>query len=87
MLQYEGVNGLLTFCKNNMFGENLVLELWSKDLKANQNAGFFKLEYLANKLRCEVEFLDVTTLKRGGRVGISKNLLKSVMNEKRDINV
>ena len=41
----------LTFRKNNMFRKNLVLELWSKILKANQNAGFFKLEYLTNKLK------------------------------------
>ena len=31
-----------------------------KKLKANQNVGFFKLEYLTNKLRYEVEFLDLT---------------------------
>ena len=43
-----------------MFGKNLVLELWSKNSKTNQNAGLFKLEYLKNKLRYEVEFLDVT---------------------------
>ena len=28
--------------------------------QANQNVGFFKLEYLTNNLRYEVEFLDVT---------------------------
>ena len=60
LLQHESFNGLLMFCKNNMFGKNLVLELWAKILKANQNAGFFKLEYLKNKLRYEVEFLYVT---------------------------
>ena len=43
-----------------MFGKNLVLQLWSKNLWTNQNAGFFKLEYLTNKLRYEAEFLDVT---------------------------
>ena len=43
-----------------MFGKNLALELWSKNLKANQNVGLFKLEYLKSKLRYEVEFLDVT---------------------------
>ena len=43
-----------------MFGKNLILELWSKNLKVNQSAGFFKLEYLTNKLRYEVEFLDMT---------------------------
>ena len=39
-----------------MFGKTLVVELWSKNFKANQNTGFFKLEYLTNKLRYEVEF-------------------------------
>ena len=35
--------------------------LWSINLKANQNAGFFTLEYLENKLKYdEVDFLDVT---------------------------
>ena len=43
-----------------MFGKSLVLELWSKNLKANQNVGIFKLEHLKNKLRYEVEFLDAT---------------------------
>ena len=41
-----------------MFAKNLVVELWPKNLKANQNAGFFKLEYLTNKF--QVEFSDVT---------------------------
>ena len=44
-----------------MFGKTrLVLELKSESLKLNQNAGFFKLEYLTNNLRCEVKFLDET---------------------------
>ena len=60
LLQYESVNGILTFCKNKIFGKNLVLELWSKNLWTNQNAGFFKLEYLTNELRYEAKFLDVT---------------------------
>ena len=59
LLQYEKGNGLLTFCKNNKFRKNLVTELWSKNLKTIQNAGLFKLKYLANKLRYEVEFLDM----------------------------
>ena len=54
LLQYESVNGLLNFCKNNMFVKNLALQF--KKLKANQNTGFFQLEYLTNKLRYEVEF-------------------------------
>ena len=60
LLQYESVNGLATFCKNKILGKNLVLELLSEKLKANQNAGFFKLEYLTNKLRYEVKFLGLT---------------------------
>ena len=48
-------NGILTFCKTSMSGKNLVF-----NLKANQNAEFFKLEYLTNKLRYEFEFLNVT---------------------------
>ena len=51
LLQYESGIGLLTFCKTNMFGENLVLELCSKNLKTNHNVGFFKLQYLKNSLR------------------------------------
>ena len=47
------------FLQKQHVWRNLVLELWSKKLQANQNAGFFKLEYLTNKLRYEVEFLDV----------------------------
>ena len=43
-----------------MFDKNLVLELWSENLKANQSAEFFKLEYLTNKLRYEVKILNVT---------------------------
>ena len=47
----------------NFFQKQYVLEklgLWSKNLNANQNAGFFALEYLKYKLRYdEVEFLDV----------------------------
>ena len=41
-----------------MFEKNLVLEM-SKNLKANQNAEFFKIDYLTNNLRYEAEFLDV----------------------------
>ena len=43
-----------------MFWKNPVLELWSRNLHFNQNAGFFKQEYLKTKLRYEVEFLFVT---------------------------
>ena len=38
----------------------MVLELWSKNLKTNQNAGFFKLQYLTKNLRSEVEFFVMT---------------------------
>ena len=32
LLEYESTNGLLTFSKNQAFGENLVLELSSRNL-------------------------------------------------------
>ena len=54
--EYESTSDRLTFCKTCM-PENLVLELWSKNLQTNQNAGFFKLQYLTNVLSCDVEFL------------------------------
>ena len=54
--EYESNIGILTFCKKHLSWKNLVLELWSKNLQANQNAGFFKLQYITNKLSCEVEF-------------------------------
>ena len=50
----------LIFCKENMLAKNIVLELWSKNLKRNQNARFFKLQYLRKSLRYEVVFLDKT---------------------------
>ena len=40
--------------------KNLVLDLWSENLKTNQNARFFKLQYLTKTLSCEVEFFDMT---------------------------
>ena len=43
-----------------MPGKNLVLKLWSKNLKTNQNAGFFKLQYLINTFMNEVECFYVT---------------------------
>ena len=39
--------------------KNLVLELWFKNLKRNQNTGFFKPQYLRKNLRYEVECLDM----------------------------
>ena len=60
LLQHEITNGLSTFCKSNMFGKNIVLDLWSKNPKIDHNAGFFKLQYHTNKLRYKVKFLDVT---------------------------
>ena len=43
-----------------MFTKNLVVEVWFKSLKTNQNAGFFKLRYLTKNLTNEVKFLDMT---------------------------
>ena len=62
LLQHKSTNVILTFCKKNMFGKNLVLELWPKYLKNNQNAEFFKLQYRTKNLKYKVELLDVTTL-------------------------
>ena len=58
--QHDSANDLSTFYRSEIFGRNLVFELWSKNLKTNQNAIFFKLQYLTNKLRYEIDFLDVT---------------------------
>lgn len=54
LLEYGNTNGFLAFCKNEMSGKNVVLELWSKNLWSNQNAGVFKIQYLTNKLNYEV---------------------------------
>ena len=42
-----------------MFGKILVFELLAKMLSANQIAGFFKLEYLLNYTRYQLDFLYV----------------------------
>ena len=42
-----------------MSGKILVLEVLAEMLSANQNAGFFKLEFLLNDLRYKVHFLHV----------------------------
>ena len=42
-----------------MFGKNLVLYLWSKILSTNQNAEFFKLQYIENYLSYEVKLLHI----------------------------
>ena len=57
LIEYQSTNALLTFCRNSMRGKNVVLELEPKNLWTNQNAGFFQLQYLTNKLRCEAELL------------------------------
>ena len=51
LLQYKSANGFMAFCKNKMFVKNLVLELWSKNLKTNQNGGSFKLQCPTKNLR------------------------------------
>ena len=52
-------NVFLHFLQKQHVSKNLVLELWTKNLKTNQNAGFFKPQYLTKNLRYEVEFLDM----------------------------
>ena len=42
-----------------MSGENLALQLWPKMLSTNQNAEFFKPQYLENNLNHDVKFLHV----------------------------
>ena len=55
LLEYKCTKGLPGFCKSHMSRENL------KNLQANQNARFFKLKCLTNKLRYEEIFLYVVT--------------------------
>ena len=67
MLSYFSTKYQSFFCtlckkktkKKKHICKNLVLELWSKNLKTNQNTGFFKSQYLRKNLRYEVEFLDM----------------------------
>ena len=49
----------MSFCKNYMSGQNLVLKLWSKMFSTYQIAGFFKLSFLKNYLRYNVHFFRV----------------------------
>ena len=60
LLQYKMPMVFFTFCISSTFSKNMALELWSKNLKTNQNAGFFKLQYVTKNLRCEVEFFVMT---------------------------
>ena len=50
---------LFPLLKKQHVCKNLVLELWSKNLKTNQNAGFFKPQYLTKNLKYQVELLDM----------------------------
>ena len=64
MLQFKSVNGLLAFCKKKRFRKNLVLELWSKNLKTNRDVRLFKLQFQLSFV-CQtnlksVNLLDVT---------------------------
>ena len=49
----------LYFLQKQHVSKNLALELQIKNLKTNQNVGFFKPQYLTKSLRYEVEFLDM----------------------------
>ena len=42
---------------NLVFRKNLVFELWTKIIRIYQVAGFFKIQYLREKLNYEVCFL------------------------------
>ena len=57
LLEYENINGLLTFCKNY-----ISVKIWflsygpktSETIRMKQNKEFFKLQYLTNELRYKV---------------------------------
>ena len=55
LLQYKVPMFFVLFAKTLC----LVLELWSKNLKTNKNAEFFKPQDLTKNLRYEVELLDM----------------------------
>ena len=55
----QSANVFLYFLQKQHVSKNLALELWTKNLKTNQNAGFFKPQYLTKNLSYEVEFLDM----------------------------
>ena len=59
LLQHEVLKFFLYLLEKQNVCKNLVLELWLKNLETNQNAGFFKPQYLTKNLRYEVEFLDM----------------------------
>lgn len=57
VLVYEITYGLLPYRKNWMSEKNL--EIWPKNHWANQDARFFKLQYLTNMLRYELTWIFV----------------------------
>ena len=61
LLEYESINGFVTFFKNHVFKKNLVLTLRSKNLLTSQDTRSFKLRYLTNELIFEVQLLHVVT--------------------------
>ena len=54
----------LYFLLKQHVSKNLILELWTKNLKTNHKARFFKPQYLTKNLRYEVEFLDMIRSKK-----------------------
>lgn len=78
LLKYESAYILLTFCKNFMSGENLILKLCSKRLSRpiriqDSLNSLDSLQYLTNELRYKVNFLYVI----GKCLGVLKVMPKS----------
>ena len=71
---------LLYFLQKQHVSKNLVLELWTKNLKTNQNAGFFKPQYLTKNMRYEVELLDMIRGPRSGCAQARLNMPKGTTN-------
>ena len=59
MVYNKSTYDLLTFCKNCICEENLVLKLWPKMLSASQISVFFYRQYLINRMTYDSAFLQV----------------------------
>ena len=57
LLDYEIAMGFLSG-QTACLGKIWLLTYGPKSYQTNENAGFFKLQYLTNELRYEVEFLN-----------------------------
>ena len=55
----QSANVFFVLLAKTTCSQNLVLELWSKNLQTNKNGGFLIPQYLRKNLGYEVEFLDM----------------------------